>query len=483
MAAGAGRGSASAPGTVGRGSAGGATTAFRALVVVGVLVIVGGLVALEMAAQASAQASLRERFVARADTAASFLRSYVASTLSHEGALARLRLTGAVTSADLVQFDEDLSFGSSVVVDARGVVLASAPSDPRLLGARPTRGAGAIRRAGAGHPNVSNVLATRGRASVVAFSAPYPTASGERVVSSDLRVNGGTLSPYLDAASSLPESATYLLDAHGELIAASLRTPGARAPAAFGRLAVGSGATVAGRYLVLVAVPATPWRVAASVPVGVLYAPVRGEAEVVPWLLVLAAALLALVAAFYLTRLWGAQHRRALEADVDALTGLATRRVLYERAARSLSAARRNGFPVSLVLFDVDHFKSVNDEFGHQRGDDVLRGVALAIATALRTEDVGSRWGGEEFVVLLPFTGADEARRVAERVRGRVAQITRGRTGGGPVGLSAGVATYEPGTGVDELVRRADVALYRAKAQGRDRVVVYEPALEGVARL
>lgn len=481
MAAGAGRGSASGPGTAGPERAGGAR-AFRALVAVSVLVIVGGLLALEMTAQSSAQASLRQRFIARADTAATFLRSYVASTLSHEAALARMRLAGAVTSAELVQFDEDLAFGSSVVVDARGVVLASAPSDPRLLGTRPTQGADALRRARAGRANVSNVIVTGGPRSVVAFAVPYPAAGGERVVSSALRVNGGALSPYLDAASSLPQSVTYLLDAHGAVIASSLRTPRTRAPAAIARLAVGSGETVDGRYQVLVAVPTTPWRVAASVPVAVLYAPVRGEAEVVPWLLVLAAALLALVAAFYLIRLWEAQHRRALEADVDALTGLATRRVLYERAARSLSAARRNGFPVSLVLFDVDHFKSVNDEFGHQRGDDVLRGVALAIATALRAEDVGSRWGGEEFVVLLPFTGADEARRVAERVRGRVAQITRGRTGGGPVALSAGVALFEPGTGVDELVRRADVALYRAKAEGRDRAVLYEPALEGAAR-
>ena len=155
-------------------------------------------------------------------------------------------------------------------------------------------------------------------------------------------------------------------------------------------------------------------------------------------------------------------------AHVDSLTGLANRRVFEEALAREVARATRGGEPVSLVLFDVDHFKSVNDTLGHQEGDEVLRAVATALAEACRDADLPARYGGEEFAVLLPACPPREAYRVAERLRAAVAAADTSM----PVTVSAGVAALPAhASTADELLRKADDALYAAKRGGRDRTV------------
>jgi diguanylate cyclase (GGDEF)-like protein len=151
----------------------------------------------------------------------------------------------------------------------------------------------------------------------------------------------------------------------------------------------------------------------------------------------------------------------------DALTGLANRRLFEESLARETARSRRLGTPLSLAVFDVDHFKQVNDTYGHLTGDAVLREVAGAIETGVKSFDVAARYGGDEFVILLPGCGAIDAYRVAERVRTQVAREVEGA----PVTLSAGVSTM-PDNAVDgeRLVAAADSALYDAKRSGRDRV-------------
>ncbi|MDP9404704.1 MAG: GGDEF domain-containing protein [Actinomycetota bacterium] len=157
-------------------------------------------------------------------------------------------------------------------------------------------------------------------------------------------------------------------------------------------------------------------------------------------------------------------------ADTDGLTGLANRRVFQLALSRELALAQRRGEPCTLVLLDVDHFKAVNDTYGHQAGDDVLRRVGLALAQAARGTDVPARYGGEEFAVILPACSPVRARAVAERLR--VAVVAG--AGDVPVTLSAGVATYPHDAGDEvSLVAAADRALYRAKRTGRDRVVTF----------
>jgi two-component system cell cycle response regulator len=158
-------------------------------------------------------------------------------------------------------------------------------------------------------------------------------------------------------------------------------------------------------------------------------------------------------------------------AVTDSLTGLANRRALEREAGRFTARAVRRGEPLSLVLLDVDHFKALNDTFGHQAGDDVLREVALTLQRAARSEDIVSRYGGEEFAVLMPDCDEDEAATVAERLRLAVSD-----GGSDPaVTISGGVATYVPSKGgatldLHDLLRGADLALYVSKRGGRNRI-------------
>jgi diguanylate cyclase (GGDEF)-like protein len=157
----------------------------------------------------------------------------------------------------------------------------------------------------------------------------------------------------------------------------------------------------------------------------------------------------------------------------DPLTGLLNRGALDAEFERESSRAARSGTPYSLVILDIDHFKRVNDEFGHPAGDRVLRGIAGVLASVLRPHDSLARWGGEEFAVLLPDADAVGAVQVAERMRAAVddAAFDTGR-GSIRMTVSAGTATAPDGTGgMEALLAAADEALYRAKSAGRNRVI------------
>jgi diguanylate cyclase (GGDEF)-like protein len=153
----------------------------------------------------------------------------------------------------------------------------------------------------------------------------------------------------------------------------------------------------------------------------------------------------------------------------DSLTELANRRLFEESLRREAARALRRAAPLSLLVMDVDHFKDVNDTYGHQTGDAVLRAVADAIVEQVKASDLAARYGGDEFVVLLPDCGGDDARRVADRVRAHVHASVRLA----PVTLSVGIATMATNAlDPERLVAAADVALYEAKHAGRDRSCV-----------
>lgn len=161
-------------------------------------------------------------------------------------------------------------------------------------------------------------------------------------------------------------------------------------------------------------------------------------------------------------------------ARVDALTGVANRRAFAEIAEAEVQRALRYGTPVSLMLIDVDHFKSINDQYGHPTGDAALANFARILLQAVREVDVVGRWGGEEFVILLPGTDAAEALPVAERMRAATADC-RLQVEGRQILYTAsfGVAEFHPDDAeFYRLLARADEALYQAKNLGRDRVVL-----------
>jgi diguanylate cyclase (GGDEF)-like protein len=166
------------------------------------------------------------------------------------------------------------------------------------------------------------------------------------------------------------------------------------------------------------------------------------------------------------------------EARVDPLTGLLNRRGLQERMAVEVARMLRDGATLAVVMFDIDHFKRVNDAYGHEVGDRVLAWIGSLLGDEVRGADVAARTGGEEFVVILPAAGVEEAHVFAERVRTTVRHCTEGdrrRDHGLPNGvaltISAGVAVSAKSTG-DALMESADRALYAAKRGGRNRTVV-----------
>jgi two-component system, cell cycle response regulator len=162
-----------------------------------------------------------------------------------------------------------------------------------------------------------------------------------------------------------------------------------------------------------------------------------------------------------------------LVSRTDALTGLRNRRHVEEYLTKLVSLARRNVEPIAVLIVDIDHFKSVNDGHGHDAGDAVLREVAGRMVDSVRLEDMVGRWGGEEFLVVLPNTAAQGAAELAERLRQVVAGEPCRLPGGGavPVTISLGCAASV----IDDaatLARSADAAMYEAKESGRNRVVV-----------
>ena len=201
--------------------------------------------------------------------------------------------------------------------------------------------------------------------------------------------------------------------------------------------------------------------------------------------LVAIAGLTGLVTAFFLgyALLSNRRHRAELIrlAERDELTGLLNRRAIVRKAVELLTRARESKGTLIIGLIDLDHFKSINDRFGHAVGDQFLQRFAAALRTSLHTREIFGRYGGEEFLVLFPDATMEQARQSAERLRANLhEQRLRVDDQDVAVTLSLGLASYEAGDVLfDQIARRADIALYVAKTQGRDRIEIFNPARHG----
>jgi len=284
------------------------------------------------------------------------------------------------------------------------------------------------------------------------------------------------LSAHLATVSPLRDQRAYLVDRAGRVLAASdprtlgglLRdiepalgtqpSPGATPVYHQGRIHPGEQVATSA------AVGGTDLRVVVIVPTAQLYAPLRGTMWP-QWVAFGAFAVLGLGALLLMVRL--VRSRAALDwaLRVDPLTGVRNRRHLQERLPEIASAAQRHGREWAVLMVDVDHFKQINDREGHAAGDAVLREVALALVGEARQEDLTGRWGGDEFLVILPDTEAEGARMVAERIADAV-RVRLPVHGSLSIGCAAGVGAP------DGLLHRADAALYEAKREGRGRVTV-----------
>lgn len=174
-------------------------------------------------------------------------------------------------------------------------------------------------------------------------------------------------------------------------------------------------------------------------------------------------------------------HSTALENDLDEryeevkrlsitdpLTGAYNRNGFYKNITAELDIRQRKGHPLSLIMFDIDNFKSFNDTFGHEIGDDILKLVAEITTNSIRKSDVFCRWGGEEFLIIVPELSLNNAMELAERIRTNIEHTAC--LDCGSVTCSFGVAEYNDSESIDECIKRSDIGLYKAKSKGKNRV-------------
>lgn len=451
----------------------------------GLLLLLGMLATAIVLAREQARSQIRASFELRGTSSARFAGDYLSEQAGREQhAASRFLAGGHVSATDFGLVAATLNSDSAVLLDSSGRVLDAFPSAPALRG----------QRLAAGYPDMG--AAVRGRVAfagivfspvtdraVTAISVPYRSASGRRVLSADYTDASLALDELVEHTISYPEHQVFLVDSAEQLVAASPETQAvtlAQAEPELARaFAAGShgpvpGASTASTFT-SAPVPGTSWRLLIAVPDKRLYASIAGWTLFVPWLVfalvtVLGVLLVALFARSIsdrarLTKLSATMRRTA---QTDSLTGLYNRRALTEQLTRASARARRHNEPLSVLMIDLDRFKQTNDTFGHEAGDQVLCRIADCMRDVLRVDDVYGRWGGDEFLVALPVTNDAGARVSADRLRqaaGAVDLATIGLPAGVP--LTIGVATGVQ-TGPIELIRQADLALYRAKAAGRE---------------
>jgi diguanylate cyclase (GGDEF)-like protein len=272
----------------------------------------------------------------------------------------------------------------------------------------------------------------------------------------------------------MPPHAQLLLLKRGRVVAGGRK--GARALVQQDRLTLGRTPYLARS----VWLPLAGVSLAAVEPLSDVSAPVRiyrSRMLIAAWLTLLVAAVVAVPLARPLARRFAELSDRA---ERDSLTGLANRRTLDQRLKEEFDRAQRYSTHLALVLVDIDDFKQLNDRFGHQLGDDLLRSFATSLSTSRRELDLVARFGGEEFALVLPGTPAEGARAVAEQIRRAVSALELNGPRGEPIRVTASFGTADfPGCAtLDELVACADERLYEAKRRGKNQVVG-EPGIAG----
>jgi diguanylate cyclase (GGDEF)-like protein len=449
--------------------------------------VMGGLAGFLSSSQARAHRAVTQRLEGRAQTGAEFAALYVQNIFTREQAQARRWLASPnPTMEDLRNASNAMGVRAAVLLDRSGQLLQVLPAKPALLGQVMTGKYPHLAAAVAGRTAVSNVVPSAARGlPVVGFATPFDSSSGRRVFSGAFEVAKTPLGAYMSHLVAIPGRRVYLIDADDKLIAASngFRSGGtlleanpeladhARSHSA-GSYSVAHGS----RWFVTATIAGTPWRIVISVPAAALFVSVDGADQSLAWIALIGLAIAGLIIIAIGSGLARSRHRLATLNDeldglahVDSLTGLPNRRDIEERLTAVMSFARRHGADLAVLLIDIDHFKHVNDTLGHQAGDRVLISAAHTIQRSLRTEDTVGRWGGEEFLVVLPDTNAGSAAIVAERIRAEIADRKSHSDLQQPITVTIGVAAWTSGD-MDDLIKRADAALYVGKTNGRNVV-------------
>jgi diguanylate cyclase (GGDEF)-like protein len=404
--------------------------------VVGWLLIIAAAGWVLATSQSNSRRAVAARVQSKTQYSASFISVYARDLLARDRAAAQAWLSGPEASHSALE-----------KASAALGLLTAAVSDAPGHGGAPT--------------STIRLTAVSGRPAI-AFAVSYRTRTGERVFTGEYPVRGTVLPTVLGHIFAMPGWRSFLIDSEGAHLTAG---PGSR-----------QGQEV--RFSAEVA--DTNWRIVVTVPAGDLYGFLDGTGRWIPWLALAGLALAGLAVIFLFARLQ--RHRAQLSglndelarlAAVDPLTGLRNRRAIEQYLSDSMSAARRHSLDLSLLIVDLDRFKVFNDTLGHQQGDAVLAHAARVLDDALRAEDAIGRWGGEEFLVVLPATDEEGALHVTERLRAALAadQPESAQAHQLPVTITIGLAEWCQES-IGELISRADSALYLGKDAGRDTVHV-----------
>ncbi len=449
------------------------------------LVLLGAMATAIVLSQRQSREHTLANFKLRGTVSATFVSTVLDEQAARERQAAQRFLAGSRISPRRFQFVTS-AFGSpaAVLLDSAGRLLDVVPAKPALLGKSIAPRYAHLAAAEHGRTAISNVVPSAARGvPVTAVAVPFASAHGRRVFSAAYPVSGTALYALVDHTIPYSPHEVLLVDGAGRLVAASPRTsvdtlaaldPRLARAAAHSQLGAVSGAATPTTFTAA-PVPGTPWRLLIAVPDSKLYASISGAAQYVPWAVfglvtLLGALLVALLVRSLADRARLAELSQTLEktARTDSLTGLYNRRALGEHLTRIAAHARRREEPLSILMIDLDRFKQTNDTHGHEAGDRVLCTVADCLREVLRSDDVYGRWGGDEFLVVLPTTDEGAAQRVAERIRDAACAVELediGLPDGVPLSVGAATAVHvAPG----DLVHAADLALYRAKEEGRE---------------
>ncbi|HEY1451118.1 MAG TPA: sensor domain-containing diguanylate cyclase [Solirubrobacteraceae bacterium] len=435
--------------------------------------------------QNQAKSHLEASFALRGESSAQFVATYLSEQASREREAAdRFLSAPRVPAGRFSVVAASLGSSGAVLLDSAGRVLDAVPARPLLHGAPLSSRYPHLAEAERGRIGISEVVGSpvSGDA-VTAIAVPFQTPAGRRVLSGDYPASGLALDALVDHTISYPQHHVFLLDSAGRVIAGSPRARTGALAEDDPALAKAAAHTSLGRVpgmstpttFTSAHVPGTGWRILIAVPDSRLFASIAGWTRYIPWLIFALVTMLgALIVVLFArsladrSRLTALSARMERNAQTDSLTGLNNRRALTEHMTRAAAHARRHEQSLSVLMIDLDRFKQTNDSFGHPAGDQVLCTVADCLRDALRSEDVFGRWGGDEFLVMLPSTDSQGAATTAERLRAAACSVELpdiGLPDGIPLSIGAATGTH---TSSHDLVREADLALYRAKAAGHD---------------
>lgn len=442
------------------------------------------------ASQAADRRGVGARFASRATLAAKFIGTYVSELTAREQLVATTTIAGPDPAAPFAADIAAFGFEDGVLLDSSGRALAISPATPTLIGQQYAAQFAPLASALRGQVVVSNVVVTAAKTPpLVGFAVPFDTPSGRRVFSGAYLIGDTPLAALLSDTTTLQNAQLYLIDDTSTVFASN----GAQPPSAqtltqrdreLGTAVAKAGA---GSYksgstpytFVTTPIPGTPWSYVIAAPTSGVFITLSGSSHWLPWLILGGLSILILFAAWLTIRLLAGRRRLAdlnaklvVIARTDPLTGLSNRLHLTETLDKLLANAYRRDYAVCVLMIDIDNFKHVNDTYGHRGGDRALRHVAQRLSTSLREGDLLARWGGEEFLAVLPFTDLEQGMVVAERLCQLLADVPIDMGADErPVSIqtSVGVAEFAGDT-LDALVDRADLGLYEAKAAGRNTV-------------